>query len=555
MSHIKPFEAGSYFRDIEAIIHSLPMIQCKFFEGQREESTSLLLPLANAGSCTITYFLHNGRESYAPVGLLHRSSFLGRDNYRLNNLGFLVGDDGKSQVLYLPVIRTTFTVEVDIPDSTPYAVMGIELDDQKLPLILSSPTDEGIKVRGIYLTPHNSIQTFVYPALDEHPAIKIWVNRFMKPSQTTKKSKLIQTTQPLTTSQKDHYISENDLEINWENPRSIVDYLDQYIIGQDEAKKTVAVAFSNYMIRYHTKDESLPKENILLVGGTGVGKTYMISLLAKKADLPVVESKISTKSAEGFKGENISTIFEQLKSKTKDEAPYAIVFLDEVDKLVSDVSGTSVGQRLQDHLIAWLEEDVIMGSGDNQTSKSPLNTKNILFVAAGAFSGEGHSLEDIVKKRRGINQKKMGFGTLQETEKPDSYLTHVQPEDIIRYGLKPELVGRLPAIAILNPLTTEDKVRIIKESRGSQLGKYLRLLEVKGYEVELEEPVYRLIAEAYPKETGARALSSVCSDLFTEVNFDPERYVSNGRVIITPQLAKQLISHYDIKEEKPEIVA
>lgn len=344
-----------------------------------------------------------------------------------------------------------------------------------------------------------------------------------------------------------------DSEINWEEPKTIVKYLDQYVIGQQEAKRKVAVAFSNYMTRLRTKNEKITKDNMILIGPSGVGKTYMISLLAKKASLPFIQSKLTSKSSEGYVGENISRIYDDLKTQTNDEAPYAVIFLDEIDKLARDEwgSGSGFGTRIQDELIGWLEEAVILGSGrsDNKDIKK-LNTKNILYVTAGAFQGVGsyRGLADIIQTRLSNGQKAIGFN-VDIKEKQDKRLEQkdilhkVQPEDIILYGLKTELVGRIPTVAVLDQLTTEDKVRILNEAKRSVLTKYFELLSSKDYTLNIDDETKVYIAECCPPETGARALESICANLFTDILFEPENFADSSKTIrVTPDLAKKLIN-------------
>lgn len=333
---------------------------------------------------------------------------------------------------------------------------------------------------------------------------------------------------------------------DWSNPRSLVDYLNRFIVGQEEAKRVVAVAFSNYMTRYQRRDEDLQKENLLLIGPSGVGKTFMISLLAKVASLPYAETKLSGKSSEGYKGENLSVVFEQIRAKSTEEAPYGIVFLDELDKLARDGrgEGSGFGSRLQNELIAWLEEATI--SGDKISGKDerpPINTRNLLFVTAGAFRGanKNGALEALVEDRLGNGKPKLGFGA--ETEKRvQGKLEYTTPEDLISYGLMPELVGRLPAIAVFKSLTKQDKLHILKTSEKSCLANYQRILSLKGYEVQIEDGVLDFIVDQAPQETGARALFSICNDLFSDIIYDPEKFANDEKKIkITPKIAKTLI--------------
>ena len=312
-------------------------------------------------------------------------------------------------------------------------------------------------------------------------------------------------------------------------------FLDQYVIGQEHAKKSIAIAFSNYMTMKEAQDETLPKDNLLLIGNSGTGKTYMISLLAERAGLPIAKSKLTGKSTEGYKGENLSTVFDQIREKTSDQSPYGIVFLDEIDKLASDTwgSGAGFGSRLQNELIGWMEDAVVQ---TDDKKKESIRTKNLLFVTAGAFSGSDAyaSLSKIVQTRVGDMKC-----TAQEL------LYHVRPEDLVSYGLKPELVGRLPVISVLNPLTVDDKVRILTQAKESVLSGYRRLLQFKGYDTRLEDDFPVFVAEHAPSNTGARALHAVCNNIFTDILFEPEKYAGeDGAIILDAGLAKQIMSLY-----------
>jgi len=353
-------------------------------------------------------------------------------------------------------------------------------------------------------------------------------------------------------------------KINWEEPQTIVKYLNQYIISQDHAKKVVAVAFSNHMIRFKTKNRNLPRGNILLIGPSGVGKTYMVSLLAKKASLPMAQTKLSGKSSEGYKGENLSSVFEQIIAHGQDKAPYGIVFFDEIDKLARDDwgSGSGFGPRLQDELIGWLEETAISNQDLAYTSghSRRLNTKNLLFVTAGAFQGLGEdSLENIIARRLNINKRSIGFSTnSKDSEKQidkDYLLQKVLPQDLVTYGLKTELIGRFSSIGVFYPLSVEDKVRILIESKNSPLRKYSQLLESKGYELKIEKSVPKIIIDHCPPETGARAIDAICNNLFLEILYKPEKYADENRVIrVTADLTQKLINLYTNKKKKLKVI-
>lgn len=336
--------------------------------------------------------------------------------------------------------------------------------------------------------------------------------------------------------------------IDWKEPKSIMDYLNRFVVGQDGAKKSLSIAFSNYMTRKEAADELMPKSNCLLVGPTGVGKTYMVDLLAKEAELPVVKTKVGDKSSTGYVGENLSSVFQYLIGKTKDKDPYAIVFIDEIDKLARSGigSGNGFGASLQNELIGWLEEAEVGVKKDGHEAGT-INTKNILFLGAGAFHGlNGDSIEDIIRKRMNIGQSTLGFGSNPSqamADKDKDYYDFVEPDDLTKFGLRHELVGRFPVIAPLNYLELEDKIKIINDAENSPLDKYVRLLEFKGFDVDLSPEVPKLIAENAPKGIGARSLGLTVERLFNEISFDINKYADGKVIHVTKELAEELLSN------------
>lgn len=355
---------------------------------------------------------------------------------------------------------------------------------------------------------------------------------------------------------------ENKSSIDWKNPKSTVKYLNQYIIGQDDAKKRVAIALKKYRARIETKDESIEKGNLLLIGPTGTGKTYMISLLAEAQDIPFVNVKTSAKSQTGYKGENLSSaILNQLLVKMKETEelnsnkiyePAGIIFIDEFDKLGSDkYSPGDTFVKLQQEIIGWAENDNL----NNDETKSPIiNTKNLLFVGAGAFSrveGKQESLSDIITGRMNLN--KIGFKPNKENEKyPDSgnLMSLVSEADLEKYGLMPELIGRFTEKAVFNSLTTNQLGDIFCNVKNSVYFSYKKIIENDGYILEMDEEVPMIIAENCSKETGARAIRTISSDIFNEILYEPEKFADKKKIIkLTPELINNLLSLYR-KEDK-----
>jgi len=454
------------------------------------------------------------------------------------------GSLDSDNAIYIPLIETTYKQNIGknkgnkfIPnDDSPYILVGPRGLPENDPLVLITALNKEGKGAGLYLE-NGRLSSYNFKGIAE--TIKHFVTAF----NSSKEDKLIVEEKTANVPEVIIKSDKKKKKFNWNNPESIVDYLDEYVVGQEEAKKQISVVFSNYMLRIETKDDELLKENMMLVGPSGCGKTFMISLLARKAQIPYLETKLSGKSTSGLVGENLSNIFSYLRQKVDEPCPYAVVFLDEMDKLCADGGTTStMGARLQNEIVGWLEEaDVgVEYEGSRKNSWGILNTRNILFVAAGAFyanRGGDNALTDIISKR-------MNGGLYQGKDKDDyDILSKVMPEDMIKYGLTPELVGRIPLIMPLHSLSIDDKIRILLESKESPMAKYAKILQHRGYNLEVDESIARAVAENCPYETGARALSQMTSRMFSKILYSPDRYI-NGSGKRTIHISREIV--YDL---------
>lgn len=598
MSLFEPSSIGIDESDLERVLQGIPFTKYLTapFDGikkdrRKTDSPIYLLPVNSYDEVVVGYCKIDEDLNEIPIGFLHKQMFVKDNYYLLNTDGSLQiteplreEDDTENyitDIIYLPLKLTHLITNLiqkgrwyntdQIGAGSPFKVLGIEGCNGVYPLVLVSDTEEGLRYKGFFKTLDGKVSTYDYDNLRvQDKEIKAFLRKVKGIDEIQKRTTIpavtisppsAETTPALPTPIGKPYVKRlsttNEFGINWREPKSIVKYLDQYIIGQEEAKKEAAIAFSNYIIRMQEGDEDLPKDNLLLIGPSGVGKSLIISQLAKRANIPIIQTKLTGKSTEGYKGENLSVIFEQLHEKTKNHNPYAIIFLDELDKLTREDGGNGFGSKLQDELIGYLEDaDITIDLDRRRSETATINTKNILFVTAGAFQGtKGNSLQDIIAKRIG-SHKKIGFGGMDEStnkQNISTLLQYTRPEDLINYGLKPELIGRLPAIAILNSLSLEDKTRILTKARGSPLQKYLRLMERKGYRVHVEEKSMEVIANLCPAETGARALASICNNLFRPIIFEPEKYTNaRNEIFITPTLTTNLISLYrdvELKEK------
>lgn len=534
-----------------------------------------VLPFGFFNDVANGFFTNAGFDIEAPIGFQTTTSGFLTTHYSLlaggpnANFGYLSQVEYNELSLFIPLKLTgdfdkvrliSESGKVICNSTSRQRIYGLNGMKGVLPLILVTDTEEGLKCGSIYRTNRGQARL---SSLNMTPDIKKCITDFMTGLSVmgyrASKSRLpgsrgepiisTSASSPAVKSSKksSQYGSvEERGDINWHNPKSIVAYLDRFVIGQEHAKRVLAVSFSNYMVRKIEERESLPISNILSIGSTGVGKTLCVSLLAKRAEIPVAQVKATGKSSEGYKGENLSTVFDYIRKETKERAPYGVVFIDELDKLAD---GEFFSRKLQQSLVGWLEGAVIAGDGRTDTRDNDrIDTRNLLFVTAGAFQKtEGKTLIEIIQGRLGMNQRSIGFGH----SSPDSVLldygtnvlTQVTSEDLIAYGLMPELVGRLPTRAVFHPLSVDDKIRILNESENSVLDGYKQLLELRGYRVQISHDMLRTIVEKCPSETGARGLKEVCDLMFVNLIYEPEQYASADRTItLTPTLLDELVN-------------
>ena len=500
-------------------------------------------------------YLPSAKLSYIPIGLAQTRNFCTTYYHFTKQQRWEAVEKKRNDLSYLPVEKLSLQMDIrhngKLLKQSPFDLYTLQGLKYPFPFVLLEEESEdgmvkhipyknhreevswhlqGIKDAGPWEDYLDQLDNGTYFELDlEHPEDRIKVTSEPRKVHSISAAEAI----PLVV---------KDSEIDWTDPISINKSLDTVVESQPHAKKIFSVAISQYITGAMKGDLHL-RPVVLLIGPTGVGKTLMASHIAEKTTLPKASTDLQMQSGQGYIDGNITDVFQLIHRQAKEEAPFGYVVYNELDKLaVDDRHGW--GRQLQSELLSILEKGQVQIPNEESklyapNSKNWFSTKNLFFTFTGAFVG----LEEIIAKRLG-QEKHIGFGVQHQAPLANKYelLKQVTTEDLIQYGLIPELVGRISVVGVLETLSTTDLLNILKKPSMSPITGHTTQLQQRGYTLEVDEQAFYSIAQACPKETGARALKAMLGRIFTEIEYQPASFAKDKSIYVTSTLVEELLN-------------